>query len=71
MVGRDVIDDHFVSVATLANMCSGNTAGTSKSGQRLITGSFSKHDVIARRGVARRVRRTRRMLGYDFDEGGY
>ncbi|WP_156013407.1 2-keto-4-pentenoate hydratase [Thioalkalivibrio sp. HK1] len=43
MVGRDVIDDHFSSIATLANIL-GEYGLALKSGQRLITGSFSKHD---------------------------
>ena len=43
-VGRDVIDDHFVSVATLANVL-GEYGRHLEAGQRLITGSFSKHDV--------------------------
>ena len=44
VVGRDVIDDHFVSVATLANVL-GEYGRYLEAGQRLITGSFSKHDV--------------------------
>ena len=44
VVGRDVIDDHFVSVATLANVL-GEYGRQLDAGQRLITGSFSKHDV--------------------------
>ena len=44
VVGRDVIDDHFVSVATLANVLGEHGRGL-EAGQRLITGSFSKHDV--------------------------
>ena len=44
VVGRDVIDDHFVSVATLANVL-GEHDRHLEAGQRLITGSFSKHDV--------------------------
>ena len=44
VVGRDVIDDHFVSVATLANIL-GQYGRHLEAGQRLITGSFSKHDV--------------------------
>ena len=44
VVGRDVIDDHFVSVATLANVL-GDHGRRLEAGQRLITGSFSKHDV--------------------------
>ena len=43
VVGRDVIDDHFVSVATLANVL-GEHGRHLEAGQRLITGSFSKHD---------------------------
>ena len=43
VVGRDVIDDHFVSVATLANIL-GEHGRHLEAGQRLITGSFSKHD---------------------------
>ena len=44
VLGRDVIDDHFVSIATLANVL-GEYGRCLESGQRLITGSFSKHDV--------------------------
>ena len=44
VVGRDVIDDHFLSVATLANVL-GEYGRHLEAGQRLITGSFSKHDV--------------------------
>ena len=44
VTGRDVIDDHFVSVATLANVL-GEYGRHLEAGQRLITGSFSKHDV--------------------------
>ena len=44
VVGRDVIDDHFVSVATLANVLA-EYGRRLEAGQRLITGSFSKHDV--------------------------
>ena len=44
VVGRDVIDDHFVSIATLANVL-GEHGRRLEAGQRLITGSFSKHDV--------------------------
>ena len=44
VVGRDVIDDHFVSIATLANVL-GESDRHLEAGQRLITGSFSKHDV--------------------------
>lgn len=44
VVGRDVIDDHFVSIATLANVL-GEYGRRIEPGQRLITGSFSKHDV--------------------------
>ena len=44
VVGRDVIDDHFLSVATLANVLGGYGRHL-EAGQRLITGSFSKHDV--------------------------
>ncbi|MBF2758839.1 MAG: fumarylacetoacetate hydrolase family protein [Ectothiorhodospiraceae bacterium AqS1] len=43
MIGRDVIDDHFLSIATLANTLGEFGLGL-KAGQRLITGSFSKHD---------------------------
>ena len=43
VVGRDVIDDHFVSVAALANVL-GEYGRYLEAGQRLITGSFSKHD---------------------------
>ena len=43
VVGRDVIDDHFVSVATLANVLAEHGRHL-EAGQRLITGSFSKHD---------------------------
>ena len=44
IVGRDVIDDHFVSIAALANILGEYGRGL-EAGQRLITGSFSKHDV--------------------------
>ena len=44
VVGRDVIDDHFVSIATLANVLA-EYGRRLEAGQRLITGSFSKHDV--------------------------
>lgn len=44
VIGRDVIDDHFVSIATLANVL-GEHGRRLEAGQRLITGSFSKHDV--------------------------
>ena len=44
VVGRDVIDDHFVSIATLANVL-GEHGRHLEAGQRIITGSFSKHDV--------------------------
>ena len=44
VVGRDVIDDHFESIATLANVL-GEYGRRLDAGQRLITGSFSKHDV--------------------------
>jgi len=44
VVGRDVIDDHFVSIATLANVLA-EYGRHLEAGQRLITGSFSKHDV--------------------------
>ena len=43
VVGRAVIDDHFVSIATLANVL-GEYGRHLEAGQRLITGSFSKHD---------------------------
>lgn len=43
VAGRDVIDDHFVSIATLANVL-GDHGRHLEAGQRLITGSFSKHD---------------------------
>ena len=43
VAGRDVIDDHFVSIATLANVL-GDHGRRLEAGQRLITGSFSKHD---------------------------
>ena len=43
VVGRDVIDDHFVSIATLANVL-GEHGRHLEAGQRLVTGSFSKHD---------------------------
>ena len=43
VIGRDVIDDHFVSIATLANVL-GEYERHLEAGQRLITGSFSKHD---------------------------
>lgn len=44
VIGRDVIDDHFISIATLANVL-GEHGRHLEAGQRLITGSFSKHDV--------------------------
>ena len=44
VLGRDVIDDHFVSIATLANVL-GEYDRRLEAGQRIITGSFSKHDV--------------------------
>ena len=44
IVGHDVIDDHFVSIATLANVL-GEYGRHIEAGQRLVTGSFSKHDV--------------------------
>lgn len=43
-VGRDVIDDHFVSLATLANVLA-RYGRRIEAGQRIITGAFSKHDV--------------------------
>ncbi len=43
-VGKDVIDDHFVSLATLANVLA-RYGRRIEAGQRIITGSFSKHDV--------------------------
>jgi 2-keto-4-pentenoate hydratase len=43
-MGKDVIDDHFVSLATLANVL-GRYGRKVEAGQRIITGSFSKHDV--------------------------
>lgn len=43
-IGKDVIDDHFVSLATLANVL-GQFGRKIEAGQRIITGSFSKHDV--------------------------
>lgn len=43
-IGKDVIDDHFVSLATLANVLA-RYGHKIESGQRIITGSFSKHDV--------------------------
>lgn len=42
--GKDVIDDHFLSLATLANVL-GRYERKIEAGQRIITGSFSKHDV--------------------------
>ena len=62
VVGRDVIDDHFVSVATLANVL-GAYGLRLEAGQRLITGSFSKHDVSRGRRVADGLRGARRLLG--------
>lgn len=44
VVGADVIDDHFVSLATLANVLAAHGRRL-REGQRVITGSFSKHDV--------------------------
>ena len=44
VIGRDVIDDHFISIATLANVL-GEHGRHLEAGQRLVTGSFSKHDV--------------------------
>ena len=46
VVGADVIDDHFVSLATLANVLAEHGRRL-EAGQRVITGSFSKHDVKA------------------------
>ena len=46
VVGADVIDDHFVSLATLANVLAEHGRRL-EAGQRVITGSFSKHDVTA------------------------
>ncbi len=43
-IGKDVIDDHFVSLATLANVLA-RYGRKIEAGQRIITGSFSKHDV--------------------------
>jgi 2-keto-4-pentenoate hydratase len=43
-IGKDVIDDHFVSLATLANVLS-RYDRIIEAGQRVITGSFTKHDV--------------------------
>ncbi|HSS66340.1 MAG TPA: fumarylacetoacetate hydrolase family protein [Gammaproteobacteria bacterium] len=43
-VGKDVIDDHFVSLARLANVL-GRYGRKIEAGQRIITGSFSKHEV--------------------------
>jgi len=42
-IGKDVIDDHFVSLATLANTLH-RYGRTLDAGQYVITGSFSKHD---------------------------
>jgi 2-keto-4-pentenoate hydratase len=42
-VGKDVIDDHFESLATLANALA-RYDRMIESGQRIITGSISKHD---------------------------
>jgi len=42
--GPDIIDDHFYSVATLANVLS--TRGLAlEAGQKLITGSFARHPI--------------------------
>jgi 2-keto-4-pentenoate hydratase len=46
VVGRDVIDDHFQSIATLANVL-GTYGKSLEPGHHVITGSFSKHDVAA------------------------
>lgn len=43
-IGKDVIDDHFVSLATLANVLA-RCGHKIEAGHRIITGSFSKHDV--------------------------
>ncbi len=44
--GTDVIDDHFVSLAALANAL-GRFGRRLEAGDRVITGSFSRHDVTA------------------------
>jgi len=43
-VGREVIDDHYESLAKLANLL-GEHGVPLEAGHRIITGSFSKHDV--------------------------
>ncbi len=43
-VGRDVIDDHYVSLATLANKL-GEYGVALEAGQRVITGSYTQHKV--------------------------
>jgi 2-keto-4-pentenoate hydratase len=45
-LGADVIDDHFESLARLANVLAGFDRQL-EPGQKVITGSFSKHDVGA------------------------
>ena len=42
-IGKEVIDDHFDSLATLANVLA-RYGRMIEAGQRIITGSFSKHD---------------------------
>lgn len=45
-ISKEVIDDHYVSLAVLANILS--TYGQRlEAGQRVITGSYSKHSVVA------------------------
>ena len=41
-VGRDVIDNHYVSLATLANKL-GEYGVALEAGQRVITGSYTQH----------------------------
>jgi 2-keto-4-pentenoate hydratase len=43
-LGRDVIDDHFISLAVLANTL-GRFGRRLEAGQKVITGSFSNHKV--------------------------
>ena len=45
-VGVDVIDDHFVSISVLTNTL-GEYGMPLEAGQRVITGSFSRHDAAA------------------------
>ena len=45
-IGRDVIDDHFLSLSILANTLA-EYGLRLEAGMRVITGSFSKHEVAA------------------------